>query len=56
MSQRIIYSFAQGFTIDGGRVDSGASVGISCFPIDGKDADQLMASADRAMYCAKHSR
>jgi diguanylate cyclase (GGDEF)-like protein/PAS domain S-box-containing protein len=30
-----------------------ASVGIACFPTDGKDPESLLAHADRAMYDAK---
>ena len=36
-----------------GPVRLEASIGIACFPIDGSDADTLLASADRAMYAAK---
>ncbi len=56
IARRIANGFAQGFTLGEIHVESGASIGISRFPVDGKDADQLMASADRAMYRAKHSR
>ena len=56
ISARITDSFAKGFTLGEKHIDTGASIGISRFPVDGKDADQLMASADRAMYRAKHSR
>jgi diguanylate cyclase (GGDEF)-like protein/PAS domain S-box-containing protein len=56
ISARIADSFAQGFTLGEKRISTGASIGISRFPVDGNDADQLMASADRAMYRAKHSR
>lgn len=30
-----------------------ASIGISLFPIDGRDSETLMRHADRAMYCQK---
>jgi len=33
-----------------------ASIGISSFPGDGKDADTLLKAADRAMYAVKRSR
>ncbi len=56
ISKRITDSFAQGFTLGEHSIDTGASIGISRYPFDGRDADQLMASADRAMYRAKHSR
>jgi GGDEF domain-containing protein len=56
IASRIGNAFAQGFTLGQIQIESGASIGISRFPVDGKDADQLMASADRAMYRAKHSR
>lgn len=37
------------------RVTVGASVGISEFPVDGDQADELLAKADAAMYAAKTS-
>ncbi|MEO7072145.1 MAG: sensor domain-containing diguanylate cyclase [Rhodanobacter sp.] len=36
------------------RID--ASVGIACYPTDGRDADTLLAHADRAMYSAKRQK
>lgn len=36
-----------------GTIELDASVGIACFPADGRDADALLAHADRAMYAAK---
>jgi predicted signal transduction protein with EAL and GGDEF domain len=31
----------------------GASIGLSIYPIDGEDAENLLKKADLAMYCAK---
>lgn len=44
--------------VPGGPIDLhlDASVGISIFPKDGSTADQLIVSADRAMYRAKRKR
>ena len=39
-----------------GVMELDASVGIACFPMDGSDADTLIAHADRAMYAAKRRR
>ena len=30
------------------------SIGLARFPLDGEDGSQLVASADRALYAAKH--
>jgi diguanylate cyclase (GGDEF)-like protein/PAS domain S-box-containing protein len=40
---------------DGTKVKIGASVGISLFPHDGTNADQLLERADRALYSAKRA-
>ena len=41
------------FFVDGHQLTIGASIGISVFPENGKDADELMQQADSAMYAAK---
>src|SRR6202049_3436962 len=41
------------FLIDATEVHSSASIGISVYPVDGTNADALVARADEAMYCAK---
>ena len=56
IKQRIVGSFTQGFKVGDLQFVSSASIGISRFPEDGRDADHLLDSADRAMYRAKHSR
>jgi len=42
-------------SIDGFEVKTGASLGVAIFPDDGRDAEQLLANADLAMYRAKDS-
>ena len=39
--------------IDGNRLRMGASIGISVYPKDAKDAEGLLNAADEAMYAAK---
>jgi diguanylate cyclase (GGDEF)-like protein len=41
------------FTTPDGEVFVTASIGVSAYPTDGDDADELLRSADRAMYRAK---
>ena len=43
------------FALAGGSIRLDASVGIACFPTHGKEAEALLAYADRAMYAAKRS-
>jgi EAL domain-containing protein (putative c-di-GMP-specific phosphodiesterase class I) len=46
-------ALADPFTIAGAEFHVGASVGISVFPRDARDADALLKHADAAMYQAK---
>ena len=41
------------YTLPDGPIHLDASVGIACFPTDGRDPESLLAHADRAMYAAK---
>ncbi len=50
---RIIKSLSKPFTIDGDAVHTGTSVGISFYPFDGTDPEQLIRNADLALYRAK---
>jgi len=43
------------FDIAGHRFKIGASIGVSAYPSDGRDFDELVVRADRAMLCAKQA-
>ena len=52
-AQQILQVFEDPFSLQKGDVTVGASIGISVFPLHGETADQLMTSADKAMYRSK---
>ncbi|CAH0238371.1 putative signaling protein CC_0091 [Massilia sp. Bi118] len=54
VAQRIIQSFSKPFQIDQEQHAIGASVGISVYPRDGKDAATLIRHSDIAMYAGKN--
>lgn len=53
IARRILQAIPQKQVIDGQEISVTASIGISVFPEDGKDADALIRHADTAMYHAK---
>ena len=53
LSQEIINSLAQPYSIEGHRVVIGASIGISIAPDDGVTSEALIRNADLALYAAK---
>ena len=50
---KILDSVSQPVTVEGRQVSVGSSIGISFYPVDGRDADELIKNADAAMYKAK---
>ena len=44
---------ATALAIDGKRINSTVSIGVACFPEDGRTLDALAGRADRALYQAK---
>ena len=53
LAERLIKSISQPFNIDGQKVLIGASIGISVYPTDGDQADQLIMNADIALNRSK---
>lgn len=52
---RLMSSIREPIKIDGNHLRVGCSIGVATYPDDGKTADDLLASADAAMYRAKQS-
>ncbi len=55
IAMRIIQVLSQPYTVDGARCAIGASIGVAIAPYDGLDAEQLVRSAELALYAAKGS-
>lgn len=55
LSNKIILSLSEPYTVDGVRCIIGASVGIAISPFDGNTSEDLVHSADLALYAAKGS-
>jgi diguanylate cyclase (GGDEF)-like protein len=53
VAERVLQTFGEGFAVGPTVHILGASIGISLFPSDGRDADTLLRNADVAMYSAK---
>lgn len=53
VARKVLDSLAKPFHLDGHDLFVTASVGISCHPSDGDDAETLLKCADAAMYRAK---
>ena len=53
LAERIIEVLASPFTVEGAPVCTGASIGVTRCPRDGRGADELLRNADSAMYRAK---
>ena len=54
VAQKIIHALQIEFIIDGKEIFISASIGISIFPKDGVDVDNLIKAADIAMYQVKN--
>jgi diguanylate cyclase (GGDEF)-like protein len=54
LAENVRGELATTFHIDGGVLQIGGSIGISRYPADADSPDELMKTADLAMYCAKN--
>ena len=53
LAGRLIQMVSQPYSIEGSRAIIGTSIGIAIAPYDGLDTDDLVSSADLALYAAK---
>ena len=53
VAQNLLDVMNSPFVINGEKVTVGATIGISFYPVDGKDCVTLISRADAAMYGAK---
>lgn len=52
-ASKVLAAFMQPFTVAGHTIHQSCSIGVSLYPNDGKDAENLLANADAAMHRAK---
>lgn len=52
-ADKVLDIFTEPFAVDGRRLRTRASIGISLYPSDGEDMESLIRNADMAMYRAK---
>ena len=55
IAKRLIKVISNIKTLNSAQIDIGCSIGISIFPTNGETLDQLISSADKAMYQVKKS-
>lgn len=53
LARKILTAISEPFQLDEVQVSAKTSVGIACFPRDGRDPDHLLKRADLALYAAK---
>ena len=53
VADKLIQVLSEPFELEGEHVSVGASIGISVYPDDADDGEQLMRNADRALYQVK---
>ena len=53
VAKKLLEQVKRSYIINGKQLSVSCSIGISLYPTDGETADQLISSADKAMYSAK---
>jgi two-component system, sensor histidine kinase LadS len=53
VAEKLVSRMHRPFTLGNGDVRINISIGVACFPRDGRTAEQLLDRADMAMYAAK---
>lgn len=53
LAQKILDGFKKSLPVNGHTIDSSATLGISLFPHDGEDSQQILRNADLALFHAK---
>ncbi len=53
LAQRVVDSLSRPVVIDGNELQTGTSIGVSFFPTDDTDPEELVRKADLALYKAK---
>ena len=55
LAKKLVDKLSAPYTLEGKEIKSGASIGITIYPIDSQDSAQMLKNADLAMYAAKAS-
>ena len=55
IARKVLARLREPFSVDAHELHASGSVGIALYPLDGRDAAELLKSADGAMYRAKES-
>ncbi|MGI9133020.1 MAG: putative bifunctional diguanylate cyclase/phosphodiesterase, partial [Rhodoferax sp.] len=53
--ERMLKAATEPITVDGSALQVSVSIGVTLYPQDGADAEQLLRHADQAMYAAKQA-
>jgi len=53
ITRKILHSLDDPFLIEGNQIHVNISIGIALYPDDGEKEEDLIKSADKAMYTAK---
>jgi diguanylate cyclase (GGDEF)-like protein/PAS domain S-box-containing protein len=55
LAEKLVSNLSAPYLLEEKEIQSGASIGLTVYPLDSKDTDQILKNADLAMYAAKSS-